>query len=202
MAQGDVYRVRLGYLNGGAGWSNSLYLREVQTGAGDDLAALSDALRGASGYGPVWRDLVGTDTRWVCNRITRIDPAPQVSRVFRFRDPIIPIPLIPTAPIVLGNLFEFWSGDDQPAGRRHIVVSGLSALNNEGGLPSALSIVNLDNVRDFFLGFMLDGSRVWEHVVERFDRTGFDRVSECLFRGEMVPYNRRRPRLCGFSTEA
>ena len=197
MAEGDVFKVRMGYTNSGAGWSNSILVRELAGSGGDDFQDLSDILRGPAGYGPKWRDLIGTDTRWVCNRITRIDPAPRVARVFTFSEPIIPIPLIPTTPIVLGNLFEFWSGDDEPTGNGHIIVAGLSALNNEEGLPTTLSILNLDDVRTFFLNFMLYESRAYEHVLLRYDRSGFDRISECLFRAEVIPYLRRTPQQCG-----
>lgn len=197
MAAGDVFKVRMGYVNSGAGWSNTIHVRENVTVSGDDFEALSDTLRGPAGYGPVWRDLIGTDTRWICNRITRVDPAPRISRVFRFSEPLIPIPLIPTTPIVLGNLFEFWAGDDEPTANGHIIVAGLSALNNEEGLPTTLSILNLDDVRTFFLNFMLYDSRAYEHVLLRKDRTGYDRITECLFRAEVIPYLRRTPRQCG-----
>ena len=197
MATGHVYKIRMGYLNGGASWSNSIVVRELAGSGGDDFQDLSDVLRGPAGYGPVWRDLIATDTKWTCNKITRLDPAPIVTRVFRFSDPIIPIPLIPSVPVVLGNLFEFWSGDDVPTGNRNIVVAGLSAYNNDGGLPSAISLANLQDIRTYFLNFMLYGSRAYEHVIPRFDGTGYDRVSECLFRAEVIPYLRRTPRACG-----
>lgn len=201
MSAGDVYKVTMRKQCETAAFTSSLWLRQLSGVGPDDEQALSDAIRGPSGYGGAWNEIRGWQTFWTCNKIRKVAGFGNTLRTFYFKQPLFGIPLFVTSPVVLGWFFQLWSGTDQPTGRKWFIESGITAGGTIGGVKTTTSIWQLEAFRTLFLQVLSATPYSWEWVVPRYDRTGYDRVSECLYRVEQVPVTRRTTRSCALANE-